>query len=326
MSFHEHVEWFEDAARYPIDWSLVFSWRTLLAVVAALVAVCLLYVAQRLLGDPHWPRFPFLPRMAIGAPTLLAVQAAIPLIYSGVQPVLLAPQLHLGRNPGGLLLGAAEILIGFSFVTGIADRIASGALVALVQVAFFLFPPLDVLAQLHWVGIAVVIFVVGRQAPDARRPRQTGWWQTRSSPEAAVVWLRITTGVAIIAPALSEKLWNPGIGEAFLRQHPTFNFPHAYLGMSWMTDDRFILAAGLFEFVLGALLVSGVLTRVVILAMWLPFNVTLPFLPPQELLWHLPFFGIMYFLLVHGADLAPDTDRVGTVSARAETPTGQATW
>ena len=46
-------------------------------------------------------------------------------------------------------------------------------------------------------------------------------------------------------------------------------------------------------------MISGLLTRVVIIAMWLPFNLTIPFLPPEELLYHLPFLGIMYFLLVH---------------------------
>ena len=320
----EHVEWFEDPARYPVDWNLVFSWRTLLAIIAALVSVGALYLAQRLLRDPHWPRLPFLPRMAIGAPTLLAIQAAIPLIYSGVQPLLFAPQLRLGHNPGGLLLGAAEALIGFSFVTGIWDRIAATALVGLVLLSFVLFPPLDVLSQLHWVGIAIVIYAIGRQAPEAGRPRRTaGWWPFRISPERAVVSLRVLSGLAIMAPALGEKLWNPRIAEAFLHQHPVFNFPHAFLGMSWMSDDLFILAAGIFEFVIGALLISGFLTRVVIIAMWLPFNLTIPFLPPQELLWHLPFFGIMYFLLVHGADLAPDTDRVG-VAATPPTYIGRA--
>lgn len=308
----EHVEWFEDTSRYPVQWNLVISWPTLLVVIAAAIALCALYFAQRLLRDRYWPRLPFLPRMAIGAPTLLAVQAAIPLIYSGLQPVLLAPQLHLGRNPGGLFLGAAEVLIGFCFLTGIGDRIASAILAVLVLLGFFLFPPLDVLAQLHWVGIAVVIFAIGRQAPEAGRPRGTArWWQVQLSPERAVVSLRVLTGAAIMAPALSEKIWNPSIAEAFLRQHPGFNFPHAYLGMTWMSDDKFILTAGIFEFAIGALLISGLLTRVVIIAMWLPFNVTIPFLPLDELLWHLPFFGIMYFLLVHGADLSPETKRVG---------------
>jgi uncharacterized membrane protein YphA (DoxX/SURF4 family) len=319
-TFHEHVEWFEDPSRYPIQWNLVFSWRTLLAVIASAVAVAAVYLGQRLVRDQNWPRLPFLPRMAIGAPTLLAVQAAIPLIYSGVQPVLLAPQLHLGTTPGGLLLGAVEVLIGFCFITGLWDRIASVVLVVLVLLGLFLFQPLEVLAQLHWVGIAVVIFAIGRQAPEAGRPRQTaGWWQVQVSPEMAVVWLRTLTGAAIMASALSEKIWNPNIAEAFLRQHPGFNFPHAYLGMTWMSDDRFILAAGMFEFVIGALLISGLLTRVVIIAMWLPFNVTIPFLPPEELLWHLPFFGIMYFLLVHGANLASETKRVGRVASPAST-------
>jgi uncharacterized membrane protein YphA (DoxX/SURF4 family) len=317
-ALRQHVEWFEDPSRYPIQWVLVFSWRTLLAVIGAALALAAFYLAQRALGDRHWPRLPFLPRMAIGAPALLAVQAAIPIIYSGVQPVLLSPQLHLGRNPGGLFLGAIEVLIGFCFVTGIWDRIASAVLVALVLIAFFLFPPLDVVAQMHWVGIAVVIFAIGRQAPEAGRPRRdASWWHARVSPEGAVVWLRTLTGAAIMAAALSEKIWNPGIAEAFLRQHPGFNFPHAYLGMTWMSDERFILAAGIFELVIGALLISGLLTRVVIIAMWLPFNITIPFLPPDELLWHLPFFGIMYFLLVHGADLAPETKRVGRIGSAA---------
>jgi uncharacterized membrane protein YphA (DoxX/SURF4 family) len=317
-ALRQHVEWFEDPSRYPIQWDLVLSWRTLFTIIATALALAAFYFAQRMLGDRHWPRLPFFPRMAIGAPTLLAVQAAIPLIYSGVQPVLLAPQLHLGRNPGGLLLGAMEVLIGFCFLTGIWDRIASAALVLLVFLAFLLFPPLDVVAQLHWVGIAIVIFAIGRQAPEAGRPRRdAGWWEGRVSPESAVVWLRTMTGAAIMAPALSEKIWNPAIAEAFLRQHPGFNFPHEYLGMTWMSDERFILVAGIFELVIGALLISGFLTRVVIIAMWLPFNITIPFLPPEELLWHLPFFGIMYFLLVHGADLAPETKRVGRVGSAA---------
>jgi hypothetical protein len=56
----------------------------------------------------------------------------------------------------------------------------------------------------------------------------------------------------------------------------------------------------LVEGVIGVLLLSGLLTRVVILFMWVPFNLGTPFLPPQELLGHLPIFAIMYLLLVYG--------------------------
>jgi hypothetical protein len=34
-----------------------------------------------------------------------------------------------------------------------------------------------------------------------------------------------------------------------------------------------------------------------------PFQLGVPFLPPQELIGHLPIFAIMYLLLVHGPGL-----------------------
>ncbi len=60
-----------------------------------------------------------------------------------------------------------------------------------------------------------------------------------------------------------------------------------------------MLVAGLTEGVIGILLIAGVMPRLVILGMFLPFHLGLPFLPPQELLGHLPFFGMMYVVLVH---------------------------
>jgi hypothetical protein len=43
-----------------------------------------------------------------------------------------------------------------------------------------------------------------------------------------------------------------------------------------------VLAAGLVEGTIGVLLISGLLTRVVILAMWVPFNLGIPFLASQS--------------------------------------------
>ncbi len=77
------------------------------------------------------------------------------------------------------------------------------------------------------------------------------------------------------------------------------------LGLGWFSNDWFVLVAGIVEALIGILLISGLLTRVVILGMWLPFNLGVPFLPPQELLGHLPILGIMYFLLVHSSGIAP---------------------
>jgi hypothetical protein len=264
-----------------------------------------MYSAQRVVGDPHWPRLQFLRKMAVGAPTLFAVQAAISLVYAAVQPSLLVPNMRLQLDAVGIVIAILQLFVAFAFITGIADWLAAIALILLGPLGFVLFPAYDVLDQLHWLGIALVVLVIGRYAADIRDERP--WFAARGPgwSARAVAILRVITGVAIIAPALSEKIWNPELGGAFVSDHPEFNFPRTLLGQTWLTDDAFVLGAGLVEGTIGVLLISGLLTRVVILGMWLPFNLGIPFLPPQELIGHLPIFGIMYLLLVHGAGIAP---------------------
>jgi hypothetical protein len=96
--FHEHVDWFEEPARYPVQWSLVISWRTSIALVVALVAVGALYAAHRLLHHPHWPRLPFLPRMAIGAPGASELDAK-----AGVASATVNTAQHVGGSLGTAL-------------------------------------------------------------------------------------------------------------------------------------------------------------------------------------------------------------------------------
>jgi len=299
-----HVKWFEDESRYPVRVDLVFSGRTGLLIVVCDAALALLYGLQRSVGDPHWPNLRVFKGMAVGAPSLLAVQAAIGLAYAAVQPTLFAPNLRLHPTALGLALVAIQILIAFSFITGIGDWIGALALIALVPLAFLPFPPFDVVDLLFWAGIGVIVLVIGHQAVEGGQARP--WFQARSTawPARAVAALRIITGVAITSPALSEKVWNPAFGAIFIAHHPTFNVLRTYLGLRWFTTDRFVVAAGIVEALIGVLLISGFLTRVVIIGMRLPFNLGIPFLPPQELLEHLPILGIMYFLLVHSSGIA----------------------
>ena len=306
-----HVTWFVDPARYPVDWSLVLSTRTALLLGACAAALAGAFVLQRLAGDPNWPDLGLFRAMAVGAPTLVAVQSAVTLVYYGSQPALLGPNERLGPGAAGLALGALQVLVAFAFITGLLDWLAAAVLALLVLLGFFLEPPLDAVANLYWAGIATTVFLVGRQGLEHGRLRSAlrrldPRWAARS-----VAILRVTTGIAIIAPALREKVWSPAIGAAFLAQHPNFNLPLHVLGLSWFTDDRFVLAAGIAEAVIGVLLVSGLMTRVVIVAMFVPFNVTVPFLPPTELLGHLPIFAVMYVLLVHGAGVAPGARGAG---------------
>lgn len=300
-----HVTWFEEQSRYPLRLDLILSSRTALLLAACTVALLVALGVQRLLGNPHWPELGFFKRMAIGAPALVAVQSAVTLVFYGVQPALLSPAENLGANLPGLLVGGLEVLVALTFITGLLDWAGATLLGALVLLSFFTAAPLDALSNLYWLGIAVTVFFIGRQAMEHGdlRPslqRLGPAWSAR-----AVAILRVLTGIAIVAPALREKIWDPELAGAFIGQHPQFNLPRYYLGIAWFSDDRFVLAAGVAEAVIGVLLISGLMTRLVIVAMWVPFNITVPFLPPVELLGHLPIFAVMYVLLVHGAGIAP---------------------
>lgn len=301
-----HVKWFENPEPFGLRTDLIFSERTALLVGISALVVLVLYLLQRWLGDPHWPRVDFLHRMAIGAPTLLAVQAAVGLIHAAVQPSLFVPNMPLHVDALGLTLAALQIFVAFAFITGLLDWLAAIVLVLLGPLAFFLFHPVDVLDQLLWVGIGLVMFVIGRYSvegatvrPWLNRADGATWWLL------AVDALRIITGLSFLILALSEKLWNPDLARAFLESYPHLNLVQSVFGIQNFSHDQFALMIGLTEGAIGIALVSGLLTRVVILGMVVPFNLGVPFLPPQELIGHLPIFGIMYFLLIHSSGITP---------------------
>jgi hypothetical protein len=121
--------------------------------------------------------------------------------------------------------------------------------------------------------------------------------EARPVDARAVTILRILTGASLAVLAFTEKLWNVPLAAAFLENH-NFNFLPA-LGLN-VSTETFVLMAGTVELTLGLLLMSGAFLRLVIVMLWLPFNLTLPLLGWRELVGHLPIYGIMALLLVYG--------------------------
>jgi uncharacterized membrane protein YphA (DoxX/SURF4 family) len=320
-----HVKWFEDPTQHTLRTDLILSDRTLLWLATSALALTGLYVARRLVGAREWPVTRPLGAMRAGAPTILAVQAAIGLVSAAARPALLAPNLRLDPDGRGLALATLEVLIAATFITGIADWAGALALIALVPVSLAVFPTLDVLEQTLWVGIGAAVLIIGRRAASGCQARP--WFQRRDPAWAAhaIGLLRIATGISLVTVALSEKIWNPGLGQAFLMDHGDFNFVRNALGIGWFSDDLFVIAAGLTEAALGAMLISGLLTRVVVLGAWVPFHLGIPFLPQQELLGHIPVFGIMYLLVAHGSGTAlPLLDRPASSTMTAAPADGHA--
>src|SRR5262249_20125704 len=156
------------------------------------------------------------------------------------------------------------------------------------------FPPLVVLEHVEFVGIALFFYGVGRgpYSGDALLGRQ--WYAPSFLVRHTLDALRWGIGGSMIILAFTEKLLNPTLAEAFLRQKINFNFGQAFR----MSDQVFIACAGTTELTLGLLLISGVMPRLAVLMTLAPFSLTLPYLGFVELVEHIPFYAVLLLLLV----------------------------
>lgn len=302
-----HVRWFvppEQQLQLP-DWSLLARWPTLAVLGLSLALWIVLKGLERLVGTPHFPNPRLLAHMEPHATTVLALQTGISLVWFAYQRALFVPPLTLPPSWLGWLLVALQLVVAFTFITSLFDRAGAALLVLVFLLGFAVFTPVAMLEQLLYVGIAIAIFVLGVTIPPAAVARRL--LPLARYERQAVSALRVLTGCSLVVVAFSEKLLNPGLSEAVLQEYPRLNFVRTLFGWTWATDRLFGDLAGVVEATIGLLLISGVLTRVVILAMWVPFNLTVPLLPPIELLGHLPIFGIMYLLLLYGSGVAPET-------------------
>ncbi len=304
-----HERWFTPEGPYSVpDWSLLFSLPVALALLSGAVVVTIMTVAERALGDPLWPRPVFLQRLEPSTAAILGVQTAIAMIFAATRLQLFVPNIQLPRNAVGIVIAAITILAAFSFVTGIMTRWGAVLTIGLVVAAFAFAPWYEVLEQVHFIGIALYLLAIGRgvvayqDQPRVMEPSGNDFLQ-----EHALTILRLCAGATVLILAFTEKLVAPDLGVAFLQEYPHFNVAQE-LGFDWFTDERFVYAAGIVEATAGIALLSGRLIRVVILLLWIPFNLGIPFLPAEELIGHLPILATMYVLLVRGTAGIPPHD------------------
>jgi uncharacterized membrane protein YphA (DoxX/SURF4 family) len=243
--------------------------------------------------------------MEPAAPAILGVQAAITLIYAATQLHLFVPNIELPHNLAGVAIAAVAIASGFTLITGVYTRVGALLIVGLFLIAFVFGTWYEAMEQVIFVGIALYLVAVGRGVVryDSGEEEDRTSFSDRLLPHALTI-LRWCAGISVLFLGLTEKLLAPELGVAFLQEYPHFNIARQ-LGIEWFTDERFVYAAGIVEVTAGAALLCGFLPRVVILALWIPFNLGIPFLPPTELIGHLPILATMYVLLVRGTEGIP---------------------
>lgn len=298
-----HVRWFvEDEAQYSPQWGRLLSLEAGLVALVTGLLLGILLLARKVIGSNDFPNPHFLRYMEPSATMLLAVHTGISLVYFASQVQLFVPAYDLA-GLAAVVLVTLQIVVAFTLITGLLDRAGALLLTVVWLLGFFVFPVWKMVDQALYVGISLCLVVLGRSIPPREVARRL--LPLVRHERNAVRGLRLLAGLSFAFLGFTEKILAPEAGVAFLEAHPNFNVMLSFVGWDWWTDERFVIAAGVVEASAGLLLMSGVLTRVVILVLLVPFNLTVAFLPPIELLGHLPIFGIMYVLLLYGSGDEP---------------------
>ena len=239
-----------------------------------------------------------LERFAGVGPLALGLCVGTALIAAAIVGLLFVPSLKVERDGEGAMLLAAEFIVGLLLTAGLGTRPAALGLAVLGAVAMVPFSLESILEQVHLLGAAVYLFVIGRGplALDRLLGRRRSQGHERA-PEFALTVLRVAMGFGIAFGALTEKLLDPGLAQALLTERPELNVLRG-LGVG---DPQFVYLAGLVELVIGAVIISGQLARPAMAVGAVLFTITLPLFGWYELLGHLPYYGM--FLTIF---LAPD--------------------
>jgi len=288
-----HVKWFTDPRGHPTDYSLLLSGPVIAAFVVALAAVGVASLLQRRGREPEM--FRSLERFAGFGPLALGVHVGVALIAAALLGMLFVPSLRVVMDDEGVVLLGWELVVGIAIALGAATRPAAVGLAILGVIAMMPFTFESILEQVHLLGAAVFLFVVGRGpiSVDGLLGQRRSI-EHENAPTFALHVLRIAMGFGVAFNALTEKLLDPGLSAQLLAERPELNVVRGF----GITDPQFAFLAGLIELVIGIVIMSGQLTRPVMAVGAVLFTITLPLFGWLELLGHLPYYGMMLTLFL----------------------------
>ena len=293
-----HVKWFADPKPFPTQYGLLLTLPLLAAFALATGAVIAAFVIQRRFPEPGVVKI--LERFSHTGPLVLGLHLGIALIAAAIVGLLFVPSLRPEDDLYGRAILVVEAMCGVMILLGLATRAAAILLALLGVVAMLPFSFESILENIHILGIAAFLFIVGRGPISLDRVRGVKPPTDHDrAPAAALALLRIALGFGIAYGALTEKLLDPGLAQSLLERMPFLNVGRPF----GLGDPQFAYLAGLTEFVIGCVILSGQLTRPVAALGAVIFTASLPIFGWSEFLGHLPFYGIMFMLFI-----APDAD------------------
>lgn len=326
-----HEKWFiYPTAETPLGALSAWNQTTASFALATLFAFLVALILHFILRPLKWMRRlrSFLAAYKGWVSPVLRTLTGLLLFGASFSRFLFAPDLltaGLSPSPEQALL-SLQLVTGLGLVIGIFPRFMSVLGFVLYTIALFVFPLLNVLGYISFIGIFTYLFLVG----DDSLPKVRG---VKFFPEAsslidfqllkpyAMALLRIFTGVGFILVALFYKLLGLNIALDLVKLNPALNFVSA-LGFPNFTHEMFVLSGGLTEVLLGAMIIFGILPRLSGLVLIVCFTLTLQIFGISELLGHLPLYAVAFALLVHGGGLRWSAELVPALHPRGRAKLG----
>jgi hypothetical protein len=254
-----HVKWFVDSEQVmSTKHGLTpFYYLTSVEVIVwAIISVCIVMlfsIFDRIIPEPV-PLLRYAEKRSRG---IIYIAQAILGLYlitvSLVWKVVLIPEFPI-TDQYTVILAGIQVLAGLMLIFNKKARWAT-VLVGLVYVCMGISVGIMALAE-NAMLLALAIFFFIKHSPHNSK------WKYLNKCSVEIV--RIGTGVTLIVLAFTEKLMFPELGLAFLDIHQ-WNFMQN-MGLTWFTNNLFVLSTGFAELIFGVIFILGYLTRINTLA------------------------------------------------------------
>ncbi len=250
-----HVKWFVDSEKIISEshnttpFYYLTSTEVILWSIIAICAVLVFSIIDHFVKEPkHIVAFAEKHSKAIDRVAQVILGLFL-ITVSFIWQLILVPEFKIADTLS-MTLQIVQIVIGIFYIFNITPRIASWALLGVYGILFFKAGPMAFFENLIIPSLALYFLI--RNSPK-------GSWFGKLDKHA-VEFVRIATGVSLIIFAFTEKLSYPELSLAFLDVHQ-WNFM-ANMGLTWFTNNLFVLSTGFTEMIFGVIFILGYLTRI----------------------------------------------------------------
>jgi uncharacterized membrane protein YphA (DoxX/SURF4 family) len=218
------------------------------------------------------------------------------LIYCALTRTLLAPNFIICAHCPWWL-PYVECFAGCSLLVGLFARLGAGLLLFLLAFTFVKHSAADCLDLVPLYGLGLYFLLAGRERWSLDHLLRLDRLPDANAVQLAHLCVRWSTGVGLMILALDEKLLHPQLALALLKHASSLNF----VGAAHMSNEMFVLCAGLVEMLLGLVVVVGSFPRVAMLMMAGLFAATTKIFGVTELYGHLPYYAIIGSIALRGS-------------------------